>query len=62
MNRRGEVYRCAICDSKMHWISKCPHKSAKRLQSANVIGEHDGILNESDEESVEDICNGTVNR
>ena len=29
MNRRGEVSRCAICDSKMHWVSKCPHKSAK---------------------------------
>ena len=39
----------------MHWVSKCPHKSAKRLQSANVIEENDAVLNESDEESVEDI-------
>ena len=42
--------------------TECPHKSAKRLQSANVIEEHDGVLNESDEESVKDIYNGTVNR
>ena len=55
VKRRGEVSRCAICDSKMHWVSKCPHKSAKRLQSANVTEENDGVLNESDEESVEDV-------
>ena len=39
----------------MHWVSKCPHKSAERLQSTNVIEENDGVLNESDEKSVEDI-------
>ena len=50
MNRRGEVSRCAICDSKMHWVSKCPHKSAKRLHCANVTEENDGVLNESDED------------
>ena len=54
VNRR-EVSWCAICDSKMHWVSKCPHKSAKRLQSANVTEENDQVLNESDEESVEDV-------
>ena len=50
MNRRGEVSRCAICNSKMHWVSKCPHKSAKRLQCVNVTEENDGALNESDED------------
>ena len=55
MNRRGEVSWCAICDSKMHWISKCSNKSAKTLQSANVIEENDGVLNGSNEESIEDI-------
>ena len=39
----------------MHWVSKCPYKSAKKLQSANVTEENDGVLNESDEESVEDV-------
>ena len=38
----------------MHWVSKCPRKSAKRLQSANVTEENDGVLNESDKERVED--------
>ena len=39
----------------MHWVSNCPHKSAKRLQSANVTEQNDEVLNESDEESVEDV-------
>ena len=39
----------------MHWVSRCSHELVKRLQSANVIGENDGVLNESNEESVEDI-------
>ena len=54
MNRR-EVSLCTVCDSKMHWISKCLHKSGKRLQSANVIEENDRVLNKSDEESFEDV-------
>nr|XP_039264060.1 uncharacterized protein LOC120339893 [Styela clava] len=24
-NKLGEISRCAVCDSKMHWADKCPH-------------------------------------
>ena len=27
LDKNGKVSRCVICDSKMHWADKCPHKS-----------------------------------
>ena len=29
LNREGQVSRCVICDSKMHWASRCPHNKGK---------------------------------
>ena len=29
LNREGQVSRCIICDSKMHWASRCPHNKRK---------------------------------
>ena len=26
LDKNGKVCRCVICDSKMHWADKCPHK------------------------------------
>ena len=27
LNKHGEISRCVVCDSNMHWPDKCPHKS-----------------------------------
>lgn len=29
LNKRGYISRCMICDSKMHWVNHCPHKSMR---------------------------------
>ena len=30
-NKQGQISRCAICDSKMHWAKQCPHQSKNNL-------------------------------
>ena len=37
LDKNGKISRCVICDSKMHWTDKCPHKS--NYQSINVSEE-----------------------
>ena len=34
LTKQGKISRCAICDSKMHWVENCQHK---RPQIANII-------------------------
>ena len=34
LDKNGKVSSCVICDSKMHWADKCPHKS--NYQSVNI--------------------------
>ena len=41
LDRNGQISKCVVCDSKMHWAKDCPHGKNKRQQSANVI-ESDG--------------------
>ena len=31
MNKHGQVSRCLICDSKMHWATQCPHNERKQV-------------------------------
>ena len=37
LDKNRKISRCVICDSKMHWTDKCPHKS--NYQSINVSEE-----------------------
>ena len=37
LDKNGNVSRCVICDSKIHWADKCPHKS--NFQSVNISEE-----------------------
>ena len=50
LEKNGKVSRCVICDSKMHWADKCPHKL--NYQSVN-ISEEDSLDTENDSESEE---------
>ena len=29
LNKHGQISRCVVCNSKMHWTDKCPHKNKK---------------------------------
>lgn len=35
-DRWGNVSRCAVCDSKYHWVADCPHKHAAEEKSDAV--------------------------
>ena len=37
LNRNGQISRCVVCDSKMHWAKDCPHGKTRKTQSTNVI-------------------------
>ena len=51
LGKNGKVSRCVICDSKMQWVDKCPHKS--NYQSGNISGEvSSDTENESDYEEI----------
>ena len=41
LDRNGQISRCVVCDSKMHWAKDCPHGKNIKQQSANVT-ESDG--------------------
>ena len=41
LDRNGQISRCIVCDSKMHWAKDCPHGKTIKQQFANVI-ESDG--------------------
>ena len=47
LDKNGKISRCVICDSKMHWAGKCPHRSNN--QSVDIIGEENFDL-ETDNE------------
>ena len=55
-DRWGKVSRCAICDSKYHWVAKCPHKS--------VSAEKDEVVHvtlfANEESTPENFCFGTA--
>ena len=49
--KNGKVSRCVVCDSKMHWADKCPHKS--NYQSFNISEEiTSDTENESESEKI----------
>ena len=37
LNKNGQISRCVVCESKMHWAKDCPHVNNVKQQSANVI-------------------------
>lgn len=39
-NKHGQVSRCAICDSRMHWAKKCPHR-LKNSESSSTTEDND---------------------
>ena len=47
-NKQGQISRCAICDSKMHWAKQCPHRL--RNNSTNLVDVSD---DEDDFENVQ---------
>ena len=34
LDKHGKISRCVMCDSKLHWANKCPHKYD---QDVNVV-------------------------
>ena len=40
INKHGQVSRCAICDSKMHWAKQCPHR-LKNSESSFITEDND---------------------
>ena len=44
LDKHGKISRCVICDSKLHWANKCPHKYE---QNVSVVEDQ-----ESDTEEV----------
>ena len=47
LNKKGQVSRCDICDSKMYWAKNCPHKKS---QQVNYIDDEDGRDSDDSEE------------
>ena len=49
LNKHGEISRCVVCDSNMHWPDKCPHKNeavSAYLVEGNDSGDDDDNLEE----------------
>ena len=36
LGKNGKISRCIICNSKLHWVKKCPHRSS---QNVNIVEE-----------------------
>ena len=47
-NKQGQISRCAICDSKMHWAKHCLHRM--KSDSANIAE-----VSESEGEDTENV-------
>lgn len=60
-NKQGEISRCAVCESKMHWASKCPHNPRRKSVHLTECKESDSeIRDNSDTDStstLEEIVN-----
>ena len=37
LDKNGKIWRCIICDSKLHWQKKCPYGIS---QNINIVEEH----------------------
>ena len=49
VDKQGKLTRCIICDSKMHWMKFCPHKSsAKPVNVVETVSDND----DNDDEEV----------
>ena len=48
LDKNGKIARCIICDSKMHWAGKCPHRN----ESVNMFEVEDSESENSDSEEV----------
>ena len=45
-NKQGQIARCAICDSKMHWAKQCPHRSKSNWTNlVDVSDDEDNFKN-----------------
>ena len=45
-NKQGQISRCAIWDSNMHWAKQCPHLSKNNLTNlVDVSDEEDDFKN-----------------
>lgn len=31
LNKWGQISRCIVCNSKIYWADKCPHKNEKKI-------------------------------
>nr|XP_002126084.1 uncharacterized protein LOC100184952 [Ciona intestinalis] len=54
-NKFGNVTRCVICDSKMHWVPTCPHK--EQVMSTEMERQNVAINLQMDNEKMEVLSN-----
>ena len=45
VDKNGKISRCVICDSKLLWANKCPHKN---YQNVNTLDDNDKDSVEND--------------
>ena len=53
LNKHGEISRCVVCDSNMHWPDKWPHKS--ETGSAYLVERNDSGDDDDDDDNLEEI-------
>lgn len=46
MNKHGQVLRCIVCDSKMHWANQCPHATQKDYVNINSSEQEEELCEE----------------
>ena len=51
LNEYGQISRCVVCDSKMHWADTCPHKNEKG--SAYLVESNSSDVDDDDDNSEE---------
>ena len=51
LNEHGQISRCVVCDSKMHWADTCPHKNEKG--SAYLVESNNSDVDDDDDNSEE---------
>ena len=58
MNKQGELSRCAVCDSTMHWAKSCPHNPRRRSVNLAENEKADLELTDDDEQK-DELVNDT---
>ncbi|XP_078490921.1 uncharacterized protein LOC144747058 [Ciona intestinalis] len=59
-NKFGYISRCAICDSKMHWASTCPHKEHNVMSTA-LEPENVAVTLQTNDDKMEVLSNEAEN-